>query len=692
MDNTRRFDLYVSGILYARLRLGGQGPLLQKLDVYSGAFSPWGPLTPEDRDFYKSFVKLDLGRIAEALPAYEAALRGRGEVWVDGERYTSEDGVTYRQRDVKFPANKRMDGGRLTAVCCPAREMAVALVEPGQEDTTFLRDWRRERPAETLWPVAYDGEHAVPMRDGVRLATDVYLPAGCPGPVPAVLVRTPYGKEDGREAYYRYVQRGYAVVIQDVRGRNKSEGEWMPNYYEVEDGDDTLNWIAAQPWCSRRIGMVGGSYLGFVQWAAAASGNPYLKALISVVCAGSPFVDLPRRGGSFTSGSLAWAFAVSQKQFKPELMERVDWDEVLNIRPLAVLPRQALGYDVPFLTRWLQPGDYDDFWRRADWSARAQGAVIPALIQSGWFDDNGMGTTEALDLTAQYPRGLRKVILGPWQHSGNSRYDLHALHFGPDALRFDLDRLYFRWFDHFLKGIENGVEQSPPVEYYTTGQERWKTAATWPPENTAQTALYLAGGTPGWGRLVGAPPPHEGADAYDYDPRDPAVHIIDLSENELEVPEDYTEQEQRPDVLCFTTDVLEHDLVVTGDMTVRLYVSSDAPDTDFIVRVTDVDAQGRSRKLADGMRSARYRGGFDHAEFLQPGEVVPLVIRTTKISHCFARGHRLRLTVTSSAKNFIFPHSNTREGYHSARTVVAHNAVHYGGRWPACLLLPVEER
>ena len=164
MDNTRRFDLYVSGILYARLQLGGQTPLLQKLDVYSGAFSPWGPLTPEDRDFYKSFVKLDLGRIAEALPAYEAALRGRGEVWVDGERYTSDDGVTYRQRDVKFPANKRMEGGRLTAVCCPAREMAVALVEPGQEDTTFLRGWRRERPAETLWPVVYDGEHAVPMR------------------------------------------------------------------------------------------------------------------------------------------------------------------------------------------------------------------------------------------------------------------------------------------------------------------------------------------------------------------------------------------------------------------------------------------------------------------------------------------------------------------------------------------------
>ena len=140
-----------------------------------------------------------------------------------------------------------------------------------------------------------------------------------------------------------YKRQGYAVVIQDVRGRNLSEGEWLPNYYEVEDGDDTLNWIAEQTWSSGSVGMVGGSYLGYVQWAAAASGNPHLKALISVVCAGSAFIDLPRRGGSFTSGMLAWAFAVSQKKFHPELMERDDWEEVLNIRPLKDLPEKALG-------------------------------------------------------------------------------------------------------------------------------------------------------------------------------------------------------------------------------------------------------------------------------------------------------------------------------------------------------------
>ena len=683
----RRFDLYVSGILYARLQFGEGAPRIRKLDVFSARFSPWAELTEKDRAFYRSFVKLDLARLAQNLGEYERRLRGSGELFAAGERYTSGDGRNYLQRDVKFPANKLMDGGRLIAVCCPAREMAVVLAEPGREEETVVRDWRASRPDETIAPVSFAGTFRIPMRDGARLAADVYLPGGCPGPFPAVLVRTPYGRQEGKESYFRYVQRGYALVLQDVRGRGDSEGEWMPNVHEVEDGGDTLDWIAAQSWSTRKIGMVGGSYLGFVQWAAAASGSPYLKAIISVVCAGSPFVDLPRRGGSFASGMLAWAFSVSEKNFRPELMERGNWDEVLDIRPLADIPKKALGRDVPFLTKWLAPGDDFEFWRRADWRARSKGAVIPALIQSGWFDDNGMGTTEALELVESFPRGARKVILGPWQHSGNSRYDLHALSFGPDALRFDLDRLYFDWFDHHLKGADNGVDRGAPVEYYTVGQERWKTAENWPVPDTETVSLYLDGN----GRLVPRPPRDEGGDSYVYDPRDPAVHIVDMSENELEVPEDYTEQEQRADVLCYTTDVLERDLVVTGDMTVRLYVGSDAPDTDFIVRVTDVDENGRSVKLADGVLSARYREGFERPVFLEPGTAARLDIRTTKISNCFRAGHRLRLTVTSGAKNFVFPNGNTGEGCFGSHARPARNTVWHGGALLSQLILRAEK-
>ena len=689
------FNLYVSGMLYGRVDLRPAQPRIRRLDVFRGVMGRWEPLTGPISEEYREFLKIDLLALAARERLYARALRGRGEVRVENERYTSEDGAAYLQRDVKFPCNKQMDGGRLIAVCCPAREMVTVLVRPGLEDRTVLKQWRAAWPRETLCPVRWGGSFDVPMRDGVTLATDVYLPAGAAGRVPAVLARTPYGKESGCQSYYRYVQRGYAVVLQDVRGRNLSGGEWMPNHYEVEDGDDTLNWIAAQPWCSGSVGMVGGSYLGYVQWAAAASGNPHLKALISVVCAGSAFIDLPRRGGSMASGMLAWAFSVSQKKFRPELMERDDWPQVLRIRPLARLPQEALGYPVPFLEQWFKRLDYDEFWRRSNWSERSCGAQIPALIQSGWFDDNGMGTTEALELVHDFPRGLRKVILGPWQHSGNSRYDLHGVHFGSEALRFDLDLLYFLWFERFLKGVENGVDRTAPVEYYTLGQERWKTADNWPVPGTVETPLYLtssggAGASGEDGRLVWQPPAASGADCYLYDPRDPAAHIVDLAENELEVPEDYTEVEKRPDVLCYTTDPLPRDVTVTGDMTVELYVSSDAPDTDFIVRVTEVDETGRSIKLADGLLSARYRNGFDRPEFLEPGQVVSLRIRTTKLSNCFRKGRRIRLTVTSGAENLVFPNSNTRRGYDSDEVVTAANRVHHGPAHPSRLLVRLE--
>ena len=691
----RTYNFYASGILYGKLKISSEGTFLCKLDVFSGELGEWEILTERDNQFHQTFLKINFMAFAEKACLYEKKLSGTGEIIFDGERYTSDDGRNYLQRDVRHPNNKLVEDGRLIAVSCPAREMATVLVEEGFEDKTLLKMWRQTWPDEKLYAVKYAGKYNVSMRDGVKLSTDVYLPGGVEGAVPAVLVRTPYGKENGCEAYYRYVQRGYAVVIQDVRGRNLSEGEWMPNVNEVEDGDDTLNWIADQSWSSQKIGMVGGSYLGFVQWAAAASGNPYLKALISVVCAGSAFADLPRRGGSLISGIFAWAFAMSQKEFHPELMERNDWKEVLKIRPLADIPKKALGYKVPFLEKWLEKSDYDEFWSRSNFQERSRGARIPALIQSGWFDDDGMGTTEALEIVHDFPEGMRKVILGPWQHGGNSQYDMHGVSFGSQALRFDLDYMYFKWFEYHLKGIENGMDKSAPVEYYTVGEEKWKTAGNWPVPQTEELDIYLtsegrANTSSGDGRLVFEKPEREYWDAYDYDPENPAAHIIDLSENEMGVPEDYTEEEKRQDILCYTSEVLEQDVTVTGDMTARLYISSDAPDTDFMVRVTEVDESGRSVKLADGILSARYRNGFAKSEFLRKNEIACLKIRTTKISNRFRKGHRIRVTITSGAENYIFPNSNTEDGYNSARVAVAHNKVHHGGNHASKLTVRIE--
>lgn len=692
----REFKLYLSGILYGYVYFENGKTFVKELDVFNNKFLDKEELSLEKNELYTALYKINLNELNKKIAAYDECFSADKNTIITpfNERYEMYLPGDFVQRDVKFPNNILFEEGRVVAVICPSREYVSILVEDGFEDKTVLKRWKEEIGSD-LHPVKYAGCFDVLTRDNVKLSTDVYLPADINENLATVLVRTPYGKELNKEAYYKFVQRGYAVVIQDVRGRNLSEGNWEPQLYEVEDGDDTINWIANQPWSNKKVGMIGGSYLGYVQWAAAASNNPYLKALVSVVCAGSAFADIPRRGGALVSGMLAWSFAVSQKMFKPELMIRDDWDSVLDIRPLNEIPEKALGYKIDFLDTWLNRTDYDEYWARINWHDRCKNIDVPALIMSGWFDDNGMGTTEALDLTKDYPQGKRKVILGPWQHSGNSTYDLHKVPFGTNALRFDLDLMFLKWFDLHLRGIENGIDKTPTVEYYTVGDNKWKTANNWPVENSKQTAIYLtsdghANTSSGDGKLVFEEVLDEKFDEYMYDPENPSTFIIDMSENEIGVPENYTEEEKRDDILCYTTDTLAEDFTITGDIDVELYISSDAVDTDFMVRITDVDENGTSIKLADGIISAKYRNSFEKAEYLEKDEVYKINILTTKISNTFKKGHKIRFTVTSSAKNFVFPNSNTKDGFNSTETVIANNKVHHGGRYPSRIVVRKE--
>lgn len=705
------WGFYVSGVRYGTCRKEGERVFHSPLDVTSGEFLPERELDPED----DRYVVLGKMNVREALlhlePCQEGIRRGDDRFTASsGEIYEKKDKGAYVQRHIKFPRDLAVKDGQIVAFTTPARELCSVLVKDGYEDETVLRQWK-EMGFGLPYLVHGPETFMVPMRDGVKLAADVYLPvkreragqemavAGPEGKVPTVLVRTPYGKRVGAETYYRYVQRGYAVVIQDVRGREDSEGEWLPMHYEVEDGDDTLNWIADQKWSDGKVAMTGGSYLGYVQWAAAASENPHLTAMLSSVCAGSPFGDLPRRGGCFNSGSMSWAFMVSGQRSDASLMDRDDWDELLDIRPLEDIAPRALGHQVPFLKKWLDHPDYDDFWKMGNWKERTGTHRVPALIMSGWFDDNGMGTTEALDLYEDYTE--KKVILGPWKHSGNADYDIHGFALAPNALRYDIDLVCFRWIEHYLKGVENGIEKTPVVEYYTMGSGQWKTAENWPLPDGEKVTFYLdgkaadmavgSGSEAGHGTLSLAAPENECGDHFTYDPENPSTHIIDMSENELEVPENYTDEEKRIDMLSYSTGVLEKEFTITGDAQAVIYLSSDCEDTDLMVRITDVDENGRSMKLADGVMSVRYRNQFEHPEFMEPGKVYPVTIRTTKLSHTFQKGHQMRVTVTSSAKNFIFPNSNTRDGFNSQEIRLAHNCVHHGGQYRSAVTVMREK-
>ncbi len=696
----RKFALYQSGICYGFVYFDGVNVFHEKQNVFNNELEEFKQLSEEDYAFYREFTKIDMKLLNERLSAYEKIFVKSEEdkiITPFGERYSKYNNI-WVQRNKKFPLDIVIADNKIVGFICPARESCTCLVEEGYELNTPIKGWKEKYAEEKIYPVEFLGNFMVKMRDGVKLSTNVFLPKGLNEKLPVILIRTPYGKERFSQDYFKYVQRGYALVIQDVRGRNESEGKWFPMYYEAEDGDDTANWIAKQTWCNQKIGMIGASYGGYVQWALASTGNPYLKAMVSIVTAGGPFTDIPRKGGSFVSGVLPWAFAVSQKKFKPELMARDDWDEVLNIRPLQDIAPKALGYPVEFINQWLTRDAYDEFWGKTDWYSKKNNIRkdIAVMVISGWYDDNGMGTTEALDVIKDFPKENKKVILGPWMHNANTIRDLNGVAFGDNALRYDLDYYYLAWFDYHLKGVKNGINEGAVVEYYTVGSNQWKTASSWPLPNIKYIDMYLdSGGNAnsclGDGKLTFQTPKENGKDTYVYDPKNPALHLIDLSENELAVPGNYKDEEKRKDILCYTSEVLEEDLTITGDVIAEFYASSSAVDTDWVIRVLDVDEEGNSIKLVDGVLTAKYRNGFAKPELMKPSEVYKFTIRTSKISHTFKKGHRIRFTITSSAQNYIFPHSNTEESYNSIKTVKAENTIYHGENYPSKIILPVEE-
>jgi putative CocE/NonD family hydrolase len=694
------WNYYVSGMKYAEIKTDGADAVIRSLDHLTGQFSAAAALDNDTAAPHMRTCYHMLDQVIASIPVYEthAASSPAEFTTAAGEYFQRKPDGSYAQRNTRIAGDLFMDGGSLYAIVFPVADSTAILVKEGYEDKTILARWKGQGfafyPGLEQLPAAY-----VNTRDGISLATDVYLPLEAKWPLPAVLIRTPYSKVGTFPGSARFAHHGYALVIQDVRGREDSTGEWHPMTNEIEDGDDTLDWIAAQPWSDGSVGMTGGSYMGAVQWCAAASGNRHLKAMLSLVCAGTPFVDIPRRGGCMLSGAYPWAFAMGAGPLQnKEAMARTDWTEVLDIRPLRDIPEKATGAAIPCLTEWADHMEDDAYWYGSDWFSRNKGNVVPALISSGWFDDDGMGSTQALALAAKYPPGNFKAILGPWKHGMNTRYELHETFMGFASVRYDLDLISLMWLEHFLRGADNGIENTATVEYYAMNTPEggtWKTAATWPVPCAALKKLYLNGSGDDCARenrgTFSARSPREGQDSFVYDPQNPAEHIIDLSENELEIPEDYARQELRPDYLVYTGKPLKEDTVVTGDITAHLFISSDCPDTDIMIRLCDVDPDGHSLKLADGILDVRFRNGFDRSELMRPGQVYPIRVTTTKISNTFRKGHRIRFTITSSAKGFVFPNTNTERGYDGTECRIARNTIHRGGKYASHILLPVEQ-
>jgi putative CocE/NonD family hydrolase len=506
------------------------------------------------------------------------------------------------------------------------------------------------------------------MRDGVHLATDVYLPAGN-GPFPVILLRSPYDKNGGSGLGEDGARRGYAIVIQDTRGRYASEGENLPfesdGWAAHQDGYDTLEWIAKQPWCNGKIGTFGGSALGITQLGMAGTGTSRLTCQHITVATPNFY-----QHGVFPGGV-----------FKKAMIE--DWLRVTQHSPDS-------------LKHWTSHPTYDAFWRARDLTTRWDKVNAPAIHIGGWYDLFTQGTLDAFQgyQTQGGPlaRGHQKLLIGPWTH-GVFQAQAGELTY-PNATQPPNNvQDAWRWFDYWLKDIPNGIADTPAVTYYVMGDVTdphapgnvWRTASAWPPIKTQPTAFYFHADR----SLSTARTPGDASLTYTYDPKHPVPTVGGPQLTLPAGPRDQRAIESRPDVLTFTTEPLSAPLEVTGRVRVTLWASSDAPDTDFFAKLCDVYPDGRSMNVCEGQLRARFRAGFQQEKLLKSGQVVSLPIDLWSTSIIFNRGHRLRVQITSSNAPGYDPNPNTGAPFRANdQTRVAQNTIYLDSRHPSHILLP----
>jgi len=570
----------------------------------------------------------------------------------------------------------------------------------------------------------------VGMRDGVRLATDVYRPAGG-GPYPTVVQRTPYDKElpvlrNWSFDVLRAAQAGYAVVVQDTRGRFQSEGIFDAFTYEARDGADTIAWAATQSWSTGAVGMAGGSYFGATQWLAAVEAGPALRAIAPFVTTDQYYESWAYQGGAFQLGfNLHWAltslgFGELMRQVGSgaapldrvqQLVAAIDAnDELYRRLPLRDVPE--LNGLAPYYQDWLAHPSYDGFWKAIAPRESYESVTAPALNMGGWYDlflkgtlANYLGMKERGG--SEQARRQQRLVVGPWAHgplSGWYPERSFGLMAGTDAA--DITGMQLRWFDALLKDEQNGVGKDKPVRLFVMGANIWREEDDWPLPDTAYVDYFLHSGgkantADGDGALSAEAPDDQPEDAFVYDPSDPVpttggpTFLPGLFIGANAGPRDQRPVEQRPDVLCYTTPPLPEPLEVTGPVELVVHVSSSVPDTDVTGKLVDVHPDGRAENLCEGILRVRYRNSLSQPELMEPGQVYELHIDLVATSNVFAAGHRVRLEVSSS--NFPRFDRNTNTGGTIADETEqdlrpATNRVHHSGRHPSRLVLPVIRR
>jgi putative CocE/NonD family hydrolase len=502
----------------------------------------------------------------------------------------------------------------------------------------------------------------IPMRDGVSLVADVWMPAK-PGKYPLVLHRTPYQRNMDSYAPYdsvlrqarAYAAQGIAFMIQDTRGRGESGGTFRFFHDEANDGYDTIEWIATQPWSNGQVAMIGGSYKGTVQWLAARERPPHLTCLFSQAPAGNYFNEIPYTGGVFQMRwNMNWPPMVSGRLMHQLSADLSDYDAVLSHRPLMTMDL-AFGRELPMVREFLQHPTLDDWWKRSMlWPEDFARIDVPAFHVSGWYDGQLPGNMRYWNGMREHSKAQRRqyLLIGPWNHaetrSGGSP-TFGERQRGTDSV-VDLDALALRWFKSCFAGTTEQFD-APRARLFLTGINRWIDLPDYPAPDATPRALYLQSGgdaveaAGGRGRLVGSAPKQQRSfEKYVFNPLDPAPGRGS--------PDKYQAAgSKRGDVLIYTTDAVTEPLAMVGPVDLVLHVATSARDADFIGMLYDVDPSGRALKIVsrNATLRARYREGFEKQVPMTPGTPTQLRLQFFDVGHVLLPGHRLRLEITSSA-------------------------------------------
>jgi uncharacterized protein len=520
----------------------------------------------------------------------------------------------------------------------------------------------------------------VPMRDGVKLSMYLYTPPG-KGPWPVLYEQLYMNTQTDslRQRHARLASRGYVVAVENFRGTHLSEGVYVGyralGWGDKKDGYDSVEWLAKQPWSTGKIGTFGGSQAGYAQNFLAVTQPPHLVAQY-ITDGGLSLFHLGYRIGGTA---------------RPE-----------RFKQAMVIDARDRSEGMAHLAEQLKHPVYDDYWRQEDCTRYFDKMSVPSVALASWFDFMSVGSIETYmgrqHHGAKGARGKQQLVIGPWLHGGTKGPKIGELEFPSNAF-FAVDDHMIRWFDHYLKGVDTGVEQDPVVRYYVMGAagengapgNEWRTSNDWPVP-AKDTSYYFQAAESGTAGVMATTPSNAGPASTEFlaDP----LHPAPIPGRAFAGAKDARNYEKHPEVRTFTTEPLTEPVEWTGLVRTELWVSSSAPDTDFIVRVSDVYPDGRSILLIDSIRRARYRDGFEKEKLMSPGQVYKLAFDIGWLSQVFNRGHRIRITIGSTGADFYEPNPNTGEPITidpASKTVVARNKVYLRGQQASRIIAPVRK-